>query len=99
MSVAWGSHMAMRTVIERNIMAQVQRPGGVGSSNFGLNSHMGRYDVIDFADTLGDPMENPEMDKDSIHTKLEKVYGMWANYWFNLFMLVNCKLKQKKKVS
>ena len=36
LSVMYGSHMAQRVVIERNILAQVQRVGGKGSSMFGL---------------------------------------------------------------
>ena len=36
MSVMYGSHMPMRVVIERNILAQVQRLGGHGSSMHGL---------------------------------------------------------------
>jgi hypothetical protein len=47
MSVMYGSHMAMRTVMERSIMSQAQRQ--IGKSNhFGLNSHMGKYDEMDF---------------------------------------------------
>lgn len=47
MSVMYGSHLPMRFVIERSILALYQRPGGYGSSMHGLNVHMGRYEEID----------------------------------------------------
>ena len=56
MSVMYGSHMAMRTVIERSIMSKAQRLNGK-SNNFGLNLHMGKYEEMDFADTMSDPYE------------------------------------------
>ena len=52
----YGSHMPMRMVIERNIMAKAQRQGA-RSNHFGLNSHMGRFEEIDFCDTLNDAYE------------------------------------------
>lgn len=76
MSVMYGSHMAMRTVMERSIMSQAQRQ--IGKSNhFGLNSHMGKYDEMDFQDAMGDPYEQPEMEKEIVHSKLQKIYGLW----------------------
>lgn len=68
--------MAMRTAIERSMHAQVQRLGGYGSNNFGLNSHMGRYEEFDFCDWLNDPRESPFLEKEGIHNRLEKVYGL-----------------------
>ena len=41
LSVQYGSHMAMRAVIERNMFAQDQRLGNYGSA-FALQSAMGR---------------------------------------------------------
>ena len=76
MSVLYGSHMAMRTVIERNIMGSVQRPGVHGSSMMGLNSHMGRFDEVGFGDILNDPSESPALDREGFHTRMEKVYGL-----------------------
>ena len=43
MSVCYGSHMAMRHVIEASMLGQVQRPSGHKSSMFGLNMHLGRF--------------------------------------------------------
>ena len=43
LSVMYGSHMAQRVVMDRNILASVQRVGGTGSSMFGLQMDMGRY--------------------------------------------------------
>jgi hypothetical protein len=76
MSVLYGSHLPMRFVIERNMLAQTRRLGGYGSSLFGLNMHMDRYDDIDFLDILNDPNESPEMERVSIHAQMEKLYGM-----------------------
>lgn len=75
MSVMYGSHMPMRAVIERNIMARAQRAGG-RSNNFGLHSHMGRYEEIDFCDTLNDANEQPNYDRQLPHAKLQKIYGL-----------------------
>jgi len=76
MSVMYGSHMPMRAVIERNILAQVSRPGGHGSNMFGLNHSLGKYDELDFADILNDPRESPALDREGFHTRMEKVYGL-----------------------
>jgi hypothetical protein len=76
LSVNYGSHMAARVVLERNILAQVRRHGSYGSSMFGLKSHMGKYDVMDFEDVLNDPNESPFLEKETTHERCEKVYGM-----------------------
>ena len=76
MSVLYGSHLPMRFVIERSILASHQRLGGYGSSMHGLNMHMGRYEEIDFFDILNNPYESPELDKTSINAKMEKIYGI-----------------------
>ena len=68
----------MRFVMERNILAQTRRLGGYGSSMFGLNMHMDRYDELDFTDILNDPYQNPRMDKDGVHASLEKEFGVSA---------------------
>jgi hypothetical protein len=72
MSVMYGSHMAMRTVLDRSIASKSQR--AVDSNNFGLNQHMGRVYEINFHDYLDNV--KPEMDKEGIHSRMEKVYGM-----------------------
>ena len=77
MSVLYGSHMAMRHVIEASILSQVQRPSGHRSSMFGLNSHLGRYHDFDFMDTLGDPNEVPTLDAEGSRARLEQKLGMW----------------------
>jgi hypothetical protein len=64
--------MPMRYVIERNILAQTRRLGGYGSSMFGLNMHMGRYDELDFLDILNDPYMSPELERVNIHSQVEK---------------------------
>ena len=74
MSVTYGSHMAMRTVIERNIYAQVQRHGGERSSMFGLKGHMGKYDQLEMEDIIGNPDESPLMPRETVHARLAKVY-------------------------
>ena len=76
MSVLYGSHMPMRYVIERNILSQTKRLGGVGSSMFGLNMHMGRYDELDFFDILNDPNMSPDMERINIHTRTAKQFGL-----------------------
>lgn len=76
MSVQYGSHMPMRMVIERNILASTQRLGGYGSSMHGLKQHMGIYERLDFEDVLNLPDESPLMDRETHHARLEKVYGL-----------------------
>lgn len=81
MSVLYGSHMPMRVVLERSMLAQTRRLGGHGSSMFGLNMHMDRYDDLDFADVLNDPYMTPEMPvyaKEGISTHMEREFGMRA---------------------
>ena len=71
----YGSHMAERRVIEGNILAQVQRPSGYKSNNFGLNHHLGRYDTFDFIDVY-DSTENPMPDQEGQRFRVEKRLGM-----------------------
>ena len=75
MSIMHGSHLAMRTMIERNIYAQSQRLGGDGSA-FALQSHMGRMYTLDETDIYNDPRQSPHMDKAGIYSRVEKVYGL-----------------------
>ena len=75
LSIQYGSHMAMREVIERNIFAQHQRLGG-GHSAFALQSHMGRIYNLDETDILNDPRESPYLEKEGIHARIEKIYGL-----------------------
>jgi len=37
---------------------------------------MGKYEEIDFADTLNDPYEQPTYDRAIGHSKLQKIYGL-----------------------
>ena len=76
MSVLYGSHMAMRHVIEAQMLAQVQRPSGFKSSMFGLNHHLGRYHELDTFDVLNDPSMNPDLDKVGQRHRMEKMLGM-----------------------
>ena len=78
LSVLYGSHMPMRFVMERNILSQTRRLGGYGSSMFGLNMHMDRYDELDFNDILNDPYQNPRTDKDGVHGQMEREFGISA---------------------
>ncbi len=68
--------MPMRFVIERNILAQNRRLGGYGSSMFGLNLHMDRYEELDFFDILNDPNMKPDTEKNGIHFKCEQEVGI-----------------------
>ena len=65
LSVLYGSHMAMRRVIEGTMLGQIQRPSGHRSSMFGLQQHLGRLEEIDDFDLLNDPSEMPTMLQDS----------------------------------
>ena len=81
MSVLYGSHLPMRFVMERSILSQTRRLGGYGSSMFGLNMHMDRYDELDFTDILNDPYQAPEMsnlERDGVHTRVAKEFGLKA---------------------
>ncbi len=71
----YGSHMAMRTVIERTIMSKAQRPFGK-SNHFGLNSDMGKFQVMEFGDTMSDPYEQPTYDRENVHSKMQRIYGL-----------------------
>ena len=75
LSVQYGSHMAMRTVIERNIFAQQHRPSGPGSA-FGLQSAMGRMYTLDESDIYNRPEDSPFLDKVGVHVRAEKVYAL-----------------------
>ena len=68
--------MAERRVIEGNILAQVQRPSGYKSNNFGLNHHLGRYDTFDFIDVY-DHAELPIADQEGQRFRVEKRLGMF----------------------
>ena len=72
----YGSHMAQRVVLDRTILAANQRIGGQGSSMFHLQMDMGRYDEMDFSDILCDPKTDPNMDKEGIHARCDKIYGL-----------------------
>jgi hypothetical protein len=77
LSVMYGSAFAQSRVIEANIMAQVQRPSGYRSNNFGLNHHLGRFDELTFMDTLNDPSEVPCIDAEGQRARLEHKLGMY----------------------
>jgi len=66
----------MRFVIERNILAQTRRLGGVPSSMFGLNMHMERYDELDFFDILNDPHMAPDQVRVDVHTQAAKEFDL-----------------------
>ena len=76
LSVMYGSHMAQRVVMDRSILATTQRVGGHGSSMFHLQMDMGRYEEMDFADILNDPREDPNLEREDIHTRCDKIYGL-----------------------
>ena len=63
-------------VIERNILGQVQRLGGYGSSMHGLKQNMGIYSRLEFEDVLNLPDESPIAARETHHARLEKVYGL-----------------------
>ena len=76
LSVLYGSHMPMRMVMERSMLAETRRLGGYGSSMFGLNMHMDKYDELDFTDILNDPYCQPRTDKGGIHSAVEREFGV-----------------------
>ena len=43
---------------------------------FHLQMDMGRYDEMDFSDILCDPKTDPNMDKEGIHARCDKIYGL-----------------------
>lgn len=75
LSIQYGSHMAMRTVIERNIFAQHHRIGGHGSA-LALQHDMGRMYTLDETDIYNDPRESPFLDKVGVHARAEKVFAL-----------------------
>ena len=72
MSVCYGSHMAMRHVIESSILSQVQRPSGYRSNMFGLNHHLGRFYELDSLDIYNDPNGVPYVDKVGQRERMEQ---------------------------
>ena len=62
--------------MDRSILAQTQRLGGQGSSMFGLQMDMGRYYELDFSDYLNDPKDDPNPEREDIHTRCDKIYGL-----------------------
>ena len=49
--------------------------GNMGSA-FGLQGHMGRIYTLDETDIYNDPRESPFLDKEGLHARVEKVYGL-----------------------
>ena len=78
LSVLYGSHLPMRMVMERTIAAETRRLGGYGSSMFGLNMAMDKYEDLDFTDILNDPYQQPTADKVGVHAAVEKEFGVLA---------------------
>ena len=74
-SVLYGSHMAARIVMERNIMSQGQRAIGK-SHHFGLYNHMGLHEELTAQDIFNDPYERPEFNRELPHVKMAKIYGL-----------------------
>jgi hypothetical protein len=72
----YGSALPMRYMIERSLLAGVQRPGGYKSSMHGLQMHMGRYDELDEFDIYNNPDETPDVDREPLYAKMERIYGM-----------------------
>ena len=77
MSVAYGSHMAMRHCLEANMLAQVQRPSGFRSSMFGLQQHLGTYETLSTLDICNNPNDAPDLDKVGQRARLEQKAAMW----------------------
>ena len=48
---------------------------GYGSA-FALESHMGRIYKLDETDIYNDPRESPFLEKEGVHARVEKVYGL-----------------------
>ena len=46
----------------------------------GLKMHLGRYEELDFFDIMGDDLNNPNVDKEGPHGRMERLYGLskWA---------------------
>lgn len=98
MSVLYGSHMAMRTVMDRNIVSKAQRMHGK-SHHFGLMLSMGKFETMELQDTMSDPYQQPELDKEPLHNKLQKIYCMWVSgVWDGHIGLIVLKLKTLKKL-
>ena len=76
LSVGYGSHMAMRHVIDASILSQVQRPSGHRSNMFGLNHHLGRFHELDTFDILNDPNGTPDIDKVGNRSRTERAMHM-----------------------
>ena len=68
--------MAMRHVVEAQILGSIQRPSGHRSSMFGLKHHLGRYDELGVQDILNDPSCTPDLDKVGQRARLEEQMGM-----------------------
>ena len=80
----------MRMVIEGSILSSMRRPGGYGSSMHGLNMHMGRYEELDFFDILNDPYMTPDMEKEDVNTRMERLYQVRS---WELKLLSGTKVK------
>ena len=76
MSILCGSHMAMRHVVEAQILGSVKRTSGHKSSMFGLQHHLGRYYELDVMDILNDPNSTPDLDKVGQRARLEEQMGI-----------------------
>lgn len=45
-----------------------------------LKEHMGMYHRLDFDDTLNQPDESPIGEREHVHARVMKAYGMWKVY-------------------
>jgi hypothetical protein len=37
---------------------------------------MGNFHVMEFADTMSDPYEQPTYDRENVHSKMQRIYGL-----------------------
>merc|ERR1719231_954620 len=75
MANVYGAHMPMQIRMELDILSQVQRLPGLPSSRLGLETILGRDEMIDYEDFLGAPNDS-EVEPPDMRAALEKKYGI-----------------------
>ncbi|KAL1918590.1 uncharacterized protein VTP21DRAFT_2612 [Calcarisporiella thermophila] len=70
----YGIHAPVRLLMEKNIVAQMQRLPGLPSSGVGLDILAGKDESLEFEDVLGDPEHSTDII--DIHAAMEHRLGL-----------------------
>ncbi|CAN0431697.1 unnamed protein product [Discosporangium mesarthrocarpum] len=72
----YGSAFVMRMKTEVAVLSQAQRLPGLPSSMLGLETSLGRDEMVEFEDYLNRPEERPEAPRFRVHEAMEIKMGL-----------------------